>query len=85
MNERRFRKLPARYAALATPFLLSLMMSCVVSGISTLQALGPGLEALRAWPRGWALSWLIGFPTLLVALPVVRRIVALLVAPPYPR
>jgi len=85
MTERRFRKLPARYAALVMPFVLSLLMTCVISAISTLQALGPGAEFLGTWPRAWALSWLIGFPTLLLVLPVVRRIVALIVAAPQGR
>jgi hypothetical protein len=32
----------------------------------------------------WALSWIVAFPTLLVVLPLVRRIVALVVEPPAP-
>jgi hypothetical protein len=34
------------------------------------------------WPTAWALSWLVAFPTLLMVLPLVRRIVALVVESP---
>ncbi len=76
------RRVPARYAALLMPLLLSIIMTCVISGVSTLLALGPSQEALRRWPEAWGFSWLVAFPTLLVVLPIVRRLVALLVAPP---
>ncbi|MFJ5370733.1 DUF2798 domain-containing protein [Bosea sp. CER48] len=77
-----FRRLPARYAGVAMPFFLSILMTFVVSGISTLKALGPTVEFLQTWPASWALSWIVAFPTLLLVLPIVRRLVALVVAPP---
>jgi hypothetical protein len=76
------RRLPARYAAVVMPLILSLLMTFVVSGIATLKALGPTAEFLQTWPGSWALSWLVAFPTLLFVLPIVRRLVALIVAPP---
>jgi len=75
-------RLPARYAGVAMPFFLSVLMTFVVSGISTLKALGLTAEFLQTWPGAWALSWIVAFPTLLVVLPLVRRLVALVVAPP---
>lgn len=76
------RRLPARYAAVVMPLILSVLMTFVVSGISTLKALGLTAEFLQTWPGSWALSWLVAFPTLLFVLPLVRRLVALVVAPP---
>ncbi len=64
------------------PLVLSLLMTFVVSAISTLRSLGFSQAVLEVWPAAWALSWLVAFPTLLAVLPLVRRIVALLVAPP---
>ena len=58
------------------------LMTFVVSGISTVKALGLTAEFLQTWPGAWALSWLVAFPTLLLVLPLVRRLVALVVAPP---
>ncbi|MBC7585322.1 DUF2798 domain-containing protein [Tardiphaga sp. vice352] len=77
-------KLPARYASVVMPLVLSLLMTFVVSAISTLKSLGPTQAFLTTWPVAWGLSWLVSFPTLLALLPMVRRLVALVVAPPRP-
>lgn len=76
------RRLPSRYAAFVMPLILSVLMTFVVSAISTLKSLGPTPAFLATWPAAWALSWLVAFPTLLVVLPMVRRIVALVVETP---
>lgn len=76
------RRLPARYASIVMPLILSIFMSSVVSAISTLKSLGFTPAFLATWPAAWAISWAVAFPTLLAVLPLVRRIVALVVAPP---
>jgi hypothetical protein len=76
------RRLPPRYAPVVMPLILSVLMTFVVSAISTLKGLGPTPVFLVTWPSAWALSWLVAFPTMLLALPLVRRIVALVVEPP---
>ncbi len=75
-------KLPARYATIVLPFVLSLLMTFVISGVSTLMSLGPTSAFVSTWPAAWALSWIVAFPTLIVLLPLVRRLVALVVEPP---
>ena len=74
-----FRRLPARYGALVMPFILTAMMTCVISGISTVNALGFTALVLRDWPRAWSMSWIVAYPTILVVLPVVRRLTAMVV------
>lgn len=74
------RKLPARYGALVTPLILSGLMTLIVSGISTLRVLGPTPAFLQSWPSAWGLSWLIAFPVLLLALPLARRLTAMIVS-----
>lgn len=81
-NTRTRRKLPARYASIVMPLVLSILMTFVVSGISTLKSLGFTPAFLATWPAAWALSWIVAFPTLLAVLPLVRRIVAMVVEPP---
>ena len=73
------RKLPARYAGFVMPLLLSILMTCIVSLISTYKGMGwvPGFWQL--WLGAWAVSWLVAFPTLLVALPLVRKLTAAVV------
>lgn len=78
----RLRKLPTRFGTVVMPLILSIVMTFVVSGIATLKALGLSRSFIETWPVSWALSWLVAFPTLLVVLPFVRRIVAAMVAPP---
>ena len=76
------QKLPPRYNAIAMPLALSMLMTIVVSGISTLMALGwvPGWHGL--WLKAWLLSWAVAFPTMVVVLPIARRMVARVVEPP---
>ncbi len=64
------------------PLVLSILMTFVVSGISTLKSLGFTSAFVATWPAAWAISWIVAFPTLLAVLPLVRRIVALVVEPP---
>ncbi|WP_137154625.1 DUF2798 domain-containing protein [Rhizobium sp. FKL33] len=68
-------RLPARYAGLLLPFVLSLLMTFVVSGVSTIKVIGLSPDILGHWMSAWGVSWLIAFPTLLVAMPTARRIV----------
>ncbi len=76
---RRRTKLPARYAPILGLVVLSLFMTCIVSGISTLRGIGFAPNFFEVWPVAWAMSWAVAFPTLMVVTPVVNRIVAGLV------
>ena len=67
------RKLPARYAGLVLPLMLSILMTFIVSLISTLRSIGLAANLVHVWMGAWGLSWLVAFPTLLVVLPLVRR------------
>ena len=72
-------KLPARYAGFVMPLLLSILMTCIVSLISTFKGVGWVAGFWQLWLGAWAVSWLVAFPTLLVALPLVRRLTAAVV------
>jgi hypothetical protein len=76
------RKLPARYTGLVMPFLLSVLMTCIVSFISTLKGVGPVPGFVMLWLGAWLVSWLVAFPTLLLALPLVRKLTSYLVEAP---
>ena len=75
-------KLPAKYNFVAMPFVLSVMMSFIISGVSTLRALGLAEGFFVKWMGAWGISWLVAFPTVLVVLPLVRKIVATFVETP---
>ena len=59
--------------------MLSFLMTLVVSLITTLVNVGWTSATIRLWLRAWGLSWMIAYPTLLVALPLVRKATAALV------
>jgi hypothetical protein len=76
------RKLPARHASIVLPLVLSFIMTCVVSLISTLRSVGVPEGFLGIWLGAWALSWLVAFPLLLVVLPLARTVTQWLVERP---
>ena len=74
--------LPARYAPALFGFILSGLMSLLVSAISTLRAAAPGADWLPLWMGAWLTAWAIAFPVVLVVAPLTRRIVHRLVQRP---
>lgn len=75
--------LHTRYSAVMMPFFLSIIMTCIISLVSTLRGVGLVPDFLSLWLGSWGLSWLIAFPTLLLVLPVVRRITFAVVQMPH--
>lgn len=71
--------IPARFAPIVFGFILSGLMSLIVSGISTFRALDPADAFLPVWGAAWLVSWTVAFPVVLVVAPITRRIVARLV------
>ncbi|MDH3418638.1 MAG: DUF2798 domain-containing protein [Gammaproteobacteria bacterium] len=63
------------------PLFLSLFMSGLVSMIATIQAIGISDGLIATWGRAWAASWMVAFPALMLALPLVRRLVAIICRP----
>lgn len=75
-------RIPARYAPILFGFLLSGLMSCVVSGVATLRAVGLPPSFFGLWMGAWSASWAVAFPAVLVVAPVVRRLVSAVTEPP---
>ncbi|MGC3937896.1 DUF2798 domain-containing protein [Roseobacter sp. EG26] len=68
--------IPARYAHFAYGFILSGLMSMMVSGIATFRTVGMIDGFVTLWLGNWLPSWSVAYPTLLCVSPVARRIVA---------
>lgn len=77
-----FRKLPHGYARVLMPLILSVLMSAIVSAVATATTVGLSQSFVATWPNAWAASWFVAFPSLLLLLPVVRRVVTWMVAQP---
>ncbi|MCW0233508.1 MAG: DUF2798 domain-containing protein [Ferrovibrio sp.] len=64
-----------RFAPVVFGFVLSALMSFIVSGIATVRTAGPVDGFLTLWIGAWLPSWLVAFPVVLVVAPVARKIV----------
>lgn len=73
--------LPVKSAPVLFGLILSGLMSLLVSGISTYEAVGFGEDYTALWTSAWLTAWLVAFPAVLVVAPLARRAVALLVSP----
>ena len=74
--------MPSRSANILFGFILSALMSFLVSGIAILRNAGLDDTFLSMWMEAWLPSWLIAFPTVLVVAPLMRRLVGMLVTAP---
>ncbi|OTG96505.1 DUF2798 domain-containing protein [Acinetobacter sp. ANC 3832] len=77
-------KLPAQYAGWIMPLFLSGLMSGTISLINMLMNLGFVDGIFSKWLSIWMFSWAIAYPTVLIFLPLVRRITGLIVDIPHP-
>lgn len=74
-------KLPVKALHLLIPFFLSFAMSGIVSCISTLRAVGVADFEVCAYLLSWMYSWAIAFPSVLILLPLARKLALCLVQP----
>lgn len=70
------KKLPFKYVNFVLPFILSCLMSGIISFVNLAHHLGWVDGLFHLWLSSWLFSWCIAFPTVLILLPIVRRITA---------
>ena len=68
--------IPARFGHILFGLILSGLMSCIVSGIATLRAVGIVHDFVGLWTQSWMFSWAVAFPSVLIIAPFARRLVA---------
>ncbi|WP_300069001.1 DUF2798 domain-containing protein [uncultured Ruegeria sp.] len=73
--------LPARYARAVFSLIMSGLMSCIVTGIATVKAIGFGPRTVGDWMASWAFCWPIAFTVILLLGPTVQRLVNRLISP----
>lgn len=71
-----------RHAPVLLAFFTSLLMSLLMSGVITLLNLGLVDDFLQRWFTAFATAFVIAFPSILLVLPLARRIVARLTGTP---
>ena len=67
--------IPAKYAPLLFGLILSMCMSGIVSGVSTLSSVGPVDGFFSLWGGAWLNSWVVAFPVVLLIAPLARKLV----------
>jgi hypothetical protein len=67
--------IPKKYAPILFGLMLSGLMSLLVSGISTVRAIGMPPGFVGTWLGAWLTAWAIAFPSVLVVAPITRRLV----------
>ncbi|MBO9412051.1 MULTISPECIES: DUF2798 domain-containing protein [Ruegeria] len=67
--------IPARFAHALFGLIMSGLMSCIVTGIATVKAVGFGPTTLGDWFGSWAFCWPIAFLVILSLGPFVKRMV----------
>lgn len=65
----------ARFEPFVYGFILSGLMSLVVSGIATLRVTGLVAGFAGLWLGAWLTAWIFAYPTVLLVAPVARQIV----------
>ena len=78
-NIRNIPKLSAKWANIFVPFILSCLMSGIISLINLLRNIGWYEGFIDLWLKNWMISWSMAFPIVLLLLPWVRRFVGIFV------
>lgn len=75
----RIPKLPPKYALIVAPLLMSGMMSGIICMVNLWRATGWSMQTLKAWPGAWIIAWAVAFPTVMLVMPLVKKITGKLV------
>ena len=67
--------IPSRFTPILFAFIVSGLMSCIVSGVSTLSAISEMANFFEAWMAAWGKSWVVAFPTILIVVPLTRKLI----------
>lgn len=69
------KRIPRHHAPRLLAFFTSLIMSCIMSMVVTFLNLGLVDNFLQLWLHAWLSAFLVAFPTILLVLPIARRLV----------
>lgn len=72
--------IPKKYEAMLFSLILSGLISLVVSGITTLRAVGMVGNVANLWIGAWLIAWAVAFPAVMVVSPFARKAVHLVIA-----
>ncbi|TEU25494.1 MULTISPECIES: DUF2798 domain-containing protein [Acinetobacter] len=56
-------------------FILSGMISFIVSGVSTFKVIGLNHHFVSLWVSAWIIAWILAFPSVLICAPIAQKLV----------
>lgn len=68
-----------KYQSIVFAFFMAFFMSCLMSLVITVINLGVTRDTIFVWLRAWPFAFCIGFPTVTLVAPLVRRLVTLVI------
>ncbi|WP_170789490.1 DUF2798 domain-containing protein [Ruegeria lacuscaerulensis] len=71
--------IPARFSRIVFCLIMSGLMSCIVTGIATVKAIGFGPTTFGDWMSAWGFCWPIAFTVIFILGPTVQQLVNRLV------
>ncbi len=76
-------KLAPKNMRFILPLILTFFMTCVVSLISVLRAMGGfGEGFFSVWLSSWMIAWAVAYPAMIIFMPVAKRLAFLVVERP---
>ena len=72
--------IPNRYETVVFAFFMSMLMSCLMSGVITFINLGLVDDFFALWMTAFSKAFIVAFPCVLMVVPFVKTIVGKLVA-----
>lgn len=84
VRPRTVRKLDARFAPVLFGVFTSATFALIMSGVLLLVNRGLVENFIGLWMRNFVVAFLVAFPTSIVVVPLVRRVVASIVEAPRP-
>lgn len=71
--------IPSKLEALAFSFVMSFLMSGVMSATMLFLESTTIYEAVAKWPKAWLIALLVAFPFSLIIVPLTRRLMAMII------
>lgn len=71
--------IPHKFQFHTFSFLVSLLMSGVMSLVMLSLELAAFTDVIKQWPRAWGISMLVAFPVSMVSVPITQKLVSRIV------